>query len=175
VTRVIGCAFVRELPASARAVHQGVRNGERNQLAESQIQKRCGDRERQRRQQPKGVTFPPRVHRMTACRNDGVRIRLSKSAPRQLTTGGSTKNAHELNRLEGQPMSTSRQRAAARRNVKKAAKVAKRKRTIAHMPKRTRTALGEEGATPIAELGDASRSRERKREDGASRWCDYRD
>jgi hypothetical protein len=41
-------------------------------------------------------------------------------------------------------MATSKQRAAARRNVKKAASVAKRKRTVAHLPKKTRTALGKQ-------------------------------
>ena len=41
---------------------------------------------------------------------------------------------------------TERQRAAARRNVKKAASAARRKRTIAHLPKSTRTALGKKGA-----------------------------
>jgi hypothetical protein len=43
-------------------------------------------------------------------------------------------------------MATRKQRAAARRNIKKAARAAKRKRTVAHLPKRTRTALGKEGA-----------------------------
>ena len=43
-------------------------------------------------------------------------------------------------------MATSTQRAAAKRNIKKAAAAAKRKRTIAHLPKRTRTALGKKGA-----------------------------
>jgi len=43
-------------------------------------------------------------------------------------------------------MTTTRQRAAARRNIKKAARVARRKRTIAHLPKRTRTALGKQAA-----------------------------
>jgi len=43
-------------------------------------------------------------------------------------------------------MATGRQRAAARRNIKKAAAAARRKRTIAHLPKKTRTALGKEGA-----------------------------
>jgi hypothetical protein len=43
-------------------------------------------------------------------------------------------------------MATARQRSAALRNIKKAAKAAKRKRTIAHLPKKTRTALGKEGA-----------------------------
>ena len=46
----------------------------------------------------------------------------------------------------GQTMATSKQRAAARENVKKAAAAAKSKRTIAHLPKKTRTALGKEGA-----------------------------
>jgi hypothetical protein len=43
-------------------------------------------------------------------------------------------------------MATQKQRTAARRNIKKAAAAAKRKRTVAHLPKKTRTALGKEGA-----------------------------
>jgi hypothetical protein len=43
-------------------------------------------------------------------------------------------------------MTTARQRAAARKNIKKAVAAAKRKRTIAHLPKKTRTALGKQGA-----------------------------
>jgi hypothetical protein len=39
-----------------------------------------------------------------------------------------------------------KQRAAANWNIKKAAKAARQKRTIAHLSKRTRTALGKEGA-----------------------------
>ncbi|HEY3202089.1 MAG TPA: hypothetical protein VGL03_00370 [Thermoanaerobaculia bacterium] len=48
------------------------------------------------------------------------------------------------------PMTTERQRAAARRNIKKAAAAARRKRTIAHLPKKTRTALGKQGAKVAA-------------------------
>jgi len=47
---------------------------------------------------------------------------------------------------KGVMMVSSRQRNAARRNIKKAAAAAKRKRTIAHLPKRTRTALGKQAA-----------------------------
>jgi amino-acid N-acetyltransferase len=43
-------------------------------------------------------------------------------------------------------MATAKQKAAARRNIRKAAKVAKRKRTIAHLPKKTRRALGKQAA-----------------------------
>lgn len=43
-------------------------------------------------------------------------------------------------------MTTPKQKAAARRNIKKAAATAKRKRTIAHLPKKTRTALGKQAA-----------------------------
>jgi hypothetical protein len=43
-------------------------------------------------------------------------------------------------------MASERQRAAARRNIRKAARAAKRKRTIARLPKKTRTALGKQGA-----------------------------
>jgi hypothetical protein len=43
-------------------------------------------------------------------------------------------------------MTTPKQPAAARRNIKKGGAAAKRARTIAHLPKRTRTALGKKGA-----------------------------
>jgi ABC-type transport system involved in Fe-S cluster assembly fused permease/ATPase subunit len=43
-------------------------------------------------------------------------------------------------------MATSKQKAAARRNIKKAAKAARRKKTISKLPKKTRTALGKQGA-----------------------------
>jgi hypothetical protein len=43
-------------------------------------------------------------------------------------------------------MATTKQRQAARRNVKKAQSAAGSKRTIANMPKSTRTALGKQGA-----------------------------
>lgn len=43
-------------------------------------------------------------------------------------------------------MATRRQIRAARQNIKKATKAAKSKRSIAHMPKQTRAALGRQGA-----------------------------
>ncbi len=43
-------------------------------------------------------------------------------------------------------MQSSKQSTAARKNIKKAAAAAKKKRTIAHLPKATRTALGKQGA-----------------------------
>ncbi len=42
-------------------------------------------------------------------------------------------------------MSTPKQRHAARKNIAKAAAAAKKKRTIAHLPKATRAALGKQG------------------------------
>jgi hypothetical protein len=44
-------------------------------------------------------------------------------------------------------VTTQRQRAAARKNIRKAASAARRKRTIAHLPGTTRTALGKKGAS----------------------------
>jgi hypothetical protein len=41
-------------------------------------------------------------------------------------------------------MASEKQRAAARRNIKKAIAASKKKRTIAHLPKKTRTALGKQ-------------------------------
>jgi L,D-peptidoglycan transpeptidase YkuD (ErfK/YbiS/YcfS/YnhG family) len=43
-------------------------------------------------------------------------------------------------------MASEKQRTAAKRNIKKAAAGAKRKRGIANMPAKTRTALGKQGA-----------------------------
>jgi hypothetical protein len=43
-------------------------------------------------------------------------------------------------------MATEKQRAAAKRNIKKAQEAAREKRTIAHLPKETRTAFGKQGA-----------------------------
>ena len=43
-------------------------------------------------------------------------------------------------------MASAKQTAAARKNIKKAASAAKKKRTIAHLSKATRTALGKQGA-----------------------------
>ena len=41
-------------------------------------------------------------------------------------------------------MASATQRRAARRNIKKAISAAKRKRTVAHLPKKTRTALAKQ-------------------------------
>jgi hypothetical protein len=43
-------------------------------------------------------------------------------------------------------MGTEKQRAAARKNIKKAATAARKKRTIANLPSQVRTALGKKGA-----------------------------
>jgi hypothetical protein len=46
----------------------------------------------------------------------------------------------------GKVMASKKQRAAARRNIKKAAGAAKRKQTLKHLPKKTRRALGKQAA-----------------------------
>lgn len=43
-------------------------------------------------------------------------------------------------------MASTKQKNAARRNIKKAVAAARKKRTIAHLPKSVRTALGKQGA-----------------------------
>jgi hypothetical protein len=47
-------------------------------------------------------------------------------------------------------MATAKEQAAAKRNIKKAAAAAKKQKTISRLPKRTRTALGKEGAKAAA-------------------------
>jgi hypothetical protein len=59
-------------------------------------------------------------------------------------------------------MATAKQRSAARRNVEKAQAGAKRKRTIAHLPAKTRTALGKQGAA-VARRRRTGSSRPRTR------------
>ena len=43
-------------------------------------------------------------------------------------------------------MASKKQRTAARKNIKKAAQAAKRKKTLRHLPKKTRRALGQQAA-----------------------------
>jgi hypothetical protein len=52
-------------------------------------------------------------------------------------------------------MPSTKQRTAARTNIKKAAAAAKKKRTIAHLPKTTRSALGKQ-ASSFARFGAES-------------------
>ena len=54
-------------------------------------------------------------------------------------------------------MATDKQRQAARKNVRKAAKAAKQQRSLSRMPKATKTALGKQGAAVA----------QRKRTDGS--------
>src|SRR5215207_2718659 len=54
-------------------------------------------------------------------------------------------------------MATTRQRRAAKRNVKQAQKGARRKKTIANLPKRTRSELGKQAAKGRQRGGEAGR------------------
>ena len=56
-------------------------------------------------------------------------------------------------------MSSARQRAAARTNIRKAAAAARRKRTITRLPKSVRSALGKQGAKAAKAKRSTSRSR----------------
>jgi hypothetical protein len=51
------------------------------------------------------------------------------------------------------PMSSAKQKSAARRNVKKAAASAKKHKSISHLSKATRTALGKHGAKVAKQHG----------------------
>jgi hypothetical protein len=57
-------------------------------------------------------------------------------------------------------MATKKQSEAAKRNVKKAQRAAKQKRTIANLPKSTRRALGEQAARGRQRKGRAGRALE---------------
>jgi hypothetical protein len=53
-------------------------------------------------------------------------------------------------------MSSAKQRTAARSNIKKAARAAKSRKTIAHLSRKTRTALGKQGAKMAKRKRDRS-------------------
>jgi hypothetical protein len=57
-------------------------------------------------------------------------------------------------------MATTKQRQAAKRNVKKAQRTARRKRTIANLPKRTRSGLGKQASKGARRGGQAGRKLE---------------
>lgn len=57
-------------------------------------------------------------------------------------------------------MATSKQVRAAKRNVQKAQRAAKEKRTIAHLPKSTRRALGQQAARGRSRAGSAGHALE---------------
>jgi hypothetical protein len=57
-------------------------------------------------------------------------------------------------------MATKKQVQAAKQNVKKAQQAAKRKRTLANLPKGTRRELGKQGARARARGGEAGRALE---------------
>jgi hypothetical protein len=57
-------------------------------------------------------------------------------------------------------MATTKQRQTAKRNVKQAQKGARRKKTIAHLPKRTRSELGKQAAKGRQRGGHAGRKLE---------------
>ena len=71
-------------------------------------------------------------------------------------------------------MPSEKQRSAARRNIRKAASAAKKKRTIAHLPKATRTALGKAGSQgcerEAPEEGCVNRSVRKVRVAGKTPW-----
>jgi hypothetical protein len=56
----------------------------------------------------------------------------------------SSEVVHIDSSLRSPGMATTKQKAAARKNIKKAASAAKKKRTISKLPKSTRTALGKQ-------------------------------
>jgi len=66
--------------------------------------------------------------------------------PPQKALGHSWKYRPQTHSQPSKTMSSPAQKSAARKNIKKAAAAAKRKKTISHLPKATRTALGKKGA-----------------------------
>ena len=67
-------------------------------------------------------------------------FRSARSPPQAASEPSMSPGSLRLGPKSARNRATAKQRAAARRNIKKAAQTAKRKRTIAHLPKKTRTA-----------------------------------
>jgi len=57
-------------------------------------------------------------------------------------------------------MTSAKQRSAARRNIKKAASAARKRKTIAHLSPKVRTALGKQGARRSPSARGAERAAE---------------
>jgi len=87
-----------------------------------------------------GVPFLPTLKHSQSCSNRQVRSRRHEIVAPVL------KLSISQFETRGERMATERQRRAARKNIKKAAAAAKTKRTIAHLPKATRTALGKQAS-----------------------------
>src|SRR2546423_14133975 len=66
----------------------------------------------------------------------------SQAASSSSMAGGESRESPWAKRFS--VMATKKQSTAAKRNIKKAASAAKSQRTIAHLPKKTRTALGKQ-------------------------------
>ncbi len=86
---------------------------------------------------------------LSAAKKHKIEIDEDAQIARPVTSlrAASTKAGPRGGRKRGlTPMATEKQRAAARQNIKKAQQAARKKRTIANLPKSTRTALGKQGA-----------------------------
>jgi hypothetical protein len=59
-------------------------------------------------------------------------------------------SVRDIPEAEESAVATQKQQAAARKNIKKAAGAAKAKKSLAHMPSTTKTALGKQGAAVAA-------------------------
>src|SRR5690242_11526885 len=79
-----------------------------------------------------------------SCASGGARVRRRSGV--HAAPGVSVGVRLACARAEAYCMASTAQKTAARRNIKKAASAAKRKRTIAHLSRKTKTALGKKGA-----------------------------
>ena len=84
---------------------------------------------------------------------DAVAAAVRDWLPRVVDRGPGTTSRDR----DGRNMATKKQRETARKNVKKAQSGARRKKSIAKLPKKTRTALGREGAKAAARKRGASK------------------
>jgi|SRR5678815_1446623 hypothetical protein len=92
-----------------------------------------------------------RARLQAATPRDSLRLLYSNvSGGASLRHGRNSGVPHSLGEcsegMQETTVASQKQRTAARRNVKKAAASARRKRTISKLPKKTRTALGKQGA-----------------------------
>src|ERR1700739_4230271 len=98
-----------------------------------------------------GALFRPRDQKLCRERHRGSQRTLRRThslgllTPEKVFKLPRVREFH-LNREGGQAMASATQTAAARKNIRKAVAAAKKKKTIAHLPKKTRTALGKQGA-----------------------------
>jgi hypothetical protein len=114
---------------------------------------------------PHGVSHSAALHHLTSCDNAVVCVTAQGVSKGDRRMREQAKFGPDRRTLEGRTeMATQKQVKAAKRNVTKAQAGAQKKRSIAKMPAKTRTALGKQGAAVAQRKRTGGRSPKTRQE-----------